>query len=328
MKKILMIMLVFMSLFYCSCKSNDNSKTNYDFGDKNDLMKDLTIYEVKINNNGTTIEVFENTDYLYFLSTNSSSKVELFFEKNGNKIYELNDTKEEKEVVDTSEITVNKVYDILITFFGLHFSISSKDYKLLDQTEEVINTECQIYQYIKEGSKRNLKDSYYVDKKSGRCLKHVQEYDENGVITTAKQEVEVFSFDENKINEKLSKYANYTSVKVSSSWPNSPLANRIPKLNNGKFVMAVDKDLSCDIVINNLSATNFDNYILEFDAKTFKNEFNTVTIARHNIYVFSTADNVLVYLEYVSGQLTIKINQYTEEEIASAIKKIKDANTK
>ena len=92
--------------------------------------------------------------------------------------------------------------------------------------------------------------------------------------------------------------------------------------------MAVDKDLSCDIVINNLSATNFDNYILEFDAKTFKNEFNTVTIARHNIYVFSTADNVLVYLEYVSGQLTIKINQYTEEEIASAIKKIKDANTK
>ena len=154
MKKILMIMLVFMSLFYCSCKSNDNSKTNYDFGYKNDLMKDLTIYEVKINNNGTTIEVFENTDYLYFLSTNSSSKVELFFEKNGNKIYELNDTKEEKEVVDTSEITVNKVYDILITFFGLHFPISSKDYKLLDQTEEVINTECQIYQYIKEGSKR------------------------------------------------------------------------------------------------------------------------------------------------------------------------------
>ena len=91
--------------------------------------------------------------------------------------------------------------------------------------------------------------------------------------------------------------------------------------------MAVDKDLSCDIVINNLSTTNFDNYILEFDTKIFKNEFNTTTIARHNIYVFSTIDNVLVYLEYVSGQLTIKINQYTEEEIASAIKKIKDANT-
>lgn len=318
-----------MVLSGCSCFNKNHNKQQYLFKTENEIKELFTTFKFTI----TTIEnessvnmydVMVNPDLMYY----SNGINQYLIDKTSSltyKVYPNNATKVLTYNSNVNETSVNQFY---LSYLTAHYSINDGNFTKLADSVLVNEIVTDVYEEIENVQDKMItSERYYVDQTTGVCVKRSLSIQVGEIVSSTDWAISNLSFDQTIINQVLTEYNQFetkTESQQFDSWPNTPLANLVPKFTSGNFEIATDDGNECYIMIKNVVKRDVLLYVSQIknggfnEGKEFTNEF------LQYFYVTYNADNILVSIKYSEQSLlfTMTIKKSNAEEIESELAKL------
>ncbi len=329
MKKIL-ILLICLLLTGCSCKPEQpDENKQYTFKTTEEIRQIFKTFSFTITLEGsetksTIYNVMCNESFMYY----SNGLNDYLVDSVNNITYKINLNASTKFIPKTTEVNKKSIEEFYLSYLTAHHNINKGNFDKLEGTTKVNNIDAQVYEDIDNYQNKMITtEKYFVELTNGVCIKRSLSVKVGETTTNTEWEISNLSFDSSVIDTTLNNYINFEDVNEEiqyNSWPDTPLANLIPKFNNGTFEIATDNSVECYIMIKGAILRDVQIYVEQLknyqfvDYKSFTNDY------LQHFYVTYNEDDILLSIKYSENSLllTITIKKSTKAEIEAELAKL------
>lgn len=327
MKKIFIILIMVFCLSLSACRYTDEG--NYEFIKKEDVENALSVYYANVtlkNGDGTeeTFTLVENENYFYYNYKQNYYLVD----KTNELLYSIkhNDKLKLLELKLEFDYIANK--NVLVNLLAEHISVVNKEYQMSKKSTNINGFDCYEYvKTVKADANNYIKRAYFVDEKTGYCIKGETLVSTKGNESFSSWYVNELKFDHEYANGYLDNINNYQEGVAQiefDAWPDMGLGKLLPECTNGTFMFAVDYGQKATISIEQINSVDVKNYAASLVNYGFKEGKSSTNETNQFLYVTYNDDNILVKIIYTQSlmNLTIRISESSKEEIDSELGKL------